>query len=61
MGLLNWFGLGQALNRQAMANITQDDGEFYPQYSREEAMKRRKARKARKAQKQARRANRGRR
>ena len=44
MGLLNWFGLGQTLSRQAMANMPQDDGECHPHRSREESIKVRKAR-----------------
>lgn len=59
MGLLNWFGLGQALSRQAMANMPQDDGEYHPHRSQEEAIKARKARKKAKAAKSARRRNRG--
>lgn len=59
MGLLNWFGLGQTLRRQAMANMPQDDGEYHPQRSREEAIKARKARNKAKAAKAARRRNRG--
>lgn len=58
MGLMNWLGLGRALRSQAMANMPQDDGEYHPHRSREEAMKARKARKKAKAAKAARRRNR---
>ena len=58
-GMMNWFELGQSLIRQAMGNMPQDDGEYHPQRSREEAIKARKARKKAKAAKAARRRNRG--
>lgn len=61
MGFLNWFGFGNILSRQAiiLANMPQDDGEYHPHRSRDEAIKARKARKKAKAAKAARRRNRG--